>query len=77
MLLSVQATFDVMIVKDMLAKHLEYTLELVNDHRLVEELWQNLFFEVVASSATEQYPLLSNILKTEDALNLSVIEGHI
>ena len=76
MLLSVQATSDVMVVKNSVAKHLEYTLEFVDDQRVVEELWQNLLFEVDASSTTEQYPLLSNIPKTEDALNHSFIEGQ-
>ena len=66
-----------MVVKNTIAKHLEYALELVNDQSVVEEPRQNLFFEVVASSATEQYPVLSNILKTENALNPSVNEGQI
>ena len=66
-----------MVVKNTIAKHLEYALELVNDQSVVEEPGQNLFFEVVASSATEQYPVLSNILKTENALNPSVNEVQI
>ena len=77
MLLSVLAAFDVMVGKSFHAKHLEYTLELVNDQRVVEELWQNQFFELIASSTTEQNPMLSKIPKTEDALNLSVCDGQI
>ena len=76
-LLSVNVTLDEMVVKNTIAKHLEYALELVNDQSVVEEPGQNLFFEVVASSATEQYPVLSNILKTENALNPSVNEVQI
>ena len=68
---------DVMVVKNRLAKHLEYTLELVNDLMFVEELRQDLIFEVVASSATEQYPLVPKVPETEDALNLSVIDGQL
>ena len=45
-LLLVRAAMDVVILKNGLAKHVEYTLELVDDQRfLVEELRQNLFFE--------------------------------
>ena len=68
---------DVMVVKNRLAKHLEYTLERVNDLMFVEELRQDLIFEVVASSATEQYPLVPKVPETEDALNLSVIDGQL
>ena len=45
-LLLVHAAMDVVILKNGLAKHGEYTLELFDDQRfLVEELRQNLFFE--------------------------------
>ena len=42
----VRVDMDVVIFKNRLAKHVEYTLEFVDDQRfLVEELRQNLFFE--------------------------------
>ena len=45
-LLLVRAAMDVVILKNQLAKHLEYTLELFDEQRfLVEEHRQKLFFE--------------------------------
>ena len=73
MLFGVQATFDNMVVKYVLVEHLEYTLEFVNDHSVIEELRQYNVLEIVTCSTTEQYPASSKSSKTEDTLNLSCL----